>query len=494
MDGGDRSLRGGPASSPVRGEEGFVLLFVLFVIVVIIVITGQLSFSSSVDHQIATNTVQELQMEQLARAAILRGRAAILVDLDDDSKGDGGGGTDPMGGSAPDSGSAPDNAGGNQKNSGPHVDSLDETWASGMVTMTLGEEGGYHTRILISDEDSKLNLLLLLAEDEEYRKLWRDRFVRALDLMRDGLPQDLTSAEASDYLDRFTAWMQGDRANDELSLAPLATGDWKAAGSDRPTYAPLSLREFTLTGEVSEALLYGFPYGRDDERRWVPGLSQALTVWSNLEYKDQTTEQNEHDAANAKQDVEPPAGGAPKERPEAAGMNNGRLNVNTTPIWILKSLFPDSELATSAWDDYEEFRKKTLEEKKKARDSFDGDSNSTTSLNQDQPGPNDPIYPLKMVDDLRRFKGFSPESGMTPDTWNKLAELLSVESNVFTIAVAVGTTDLPRRYYVARSVVWRRGGGKDQPCIPIVEFEKLPLGAVDLDDFAKELDSWSGSK
>src|SRR5262249_722402 len=152
--------------------------------VVIIVVTGQLSFSSSVDRQIATNTIQEMQMEQLSRAAILRGRAALLVDLDDDSKGDGGS-TDPMGGGGLDSGSAPDNAGGKQKNSGPHVDSLDETWASGMVTMTLGEEGGYHTRIMISDEDSKLNLLLLLAEDEDYRKLWHDRFVRALDLMRD---------------------------------------------------------------------------------------------------------------------------------------------------------------------------------------------------------------------------------------------------------------------------------------------------------------------
>lgn len=475
-----------------------MLLFVLFAIIVIVVVTGQLSFSSSIDHQIATNTVQELQMEELARAGIQRGRAALLVDLDDDSKGDGSS-SDPMSGMGGDSGSgtgsAPDSGGsGKQKNNGPHVDSLDELWASEGVTMQLGQEGGFQTKILITDEDSKLNLLLLLAEDEDYRKLWHDRFVRALDLMRDGLPGDLTNGEASDYVDRFTAWMQGDRANDELAIAPIATGQWKATGSDRSNYAPLTLREFTLTGVVSDSLYYGFPYGKDEDRRWVPGFDQTLTVWSNVEYKDATTEQNEENAQNSNQDSQPPPGAAPPDRPEAAGMNNGRLNVNTTPIWILKSLFADSDLATSAWDDYENFRKKTVDDKKKERENFSGDSSTTNQQNQDQPGPTDPIYPLKTIDDLKRFKGFSNDGGITPDAWNKLAELLSVESNVFTITVLVGTTELPRRFYVGRSVVWRRGGGADQPCIPIVEFEKLPLSAVDLDAFSKELDSFSNSR
>lgn len=467
-----------------------MLLFVLFVVVVIIVVTGQLSFSSSVDRQVARNTVQELQMELLARAGIARGESALLVDLDDDSKGDGGGGNDPMGGGDLAGGSAPDNAGGKQKNQGPHVDSLDEGWASGQITMTLGEEGGYQTRITITDEDSKLNLLLLLTEDEEYRKLWRSRFERAIDYMRDGLPGDLSSSEADDYLDRFTNWMQGERSNDELALAPLASGDWKGI-SDRPGYAPFSLREFTLTGNVNDGLFYGFPYGKDDDRRWVPGLDQALTVWSNLDYKDVTTEENEK---KAQPDVAPDDGAKPKDRPEVAGMNNGRLNINTTPIWILKGLFPDSDIATSAWDDYEDFRKKALDEKKKERDDFNGDVTNTNFNKKDKqdPGPSDPIYPLKIVDDLRRFKGFAAEGGITPDVWTKLAELLSVESNVFTITVTVGTTELPRRFYVARSVVWRKGGGADQPCIPVVQFEKLPLCAVDLDEFAKELDNWSG--
>src|SRR6185295_14859899 len=126
------------------------------------------------------------------------------------------------------------------------------------------------TRIVITDEDSKLNLLLLVTEDEEYKKLWRERLERALDYMRDGKPDDLSNNDASDYLDRFTKWMEGDRGNDELSLAPVASGDWKTSG-DRPTYPPFTLRELVLTGQVKDALYYGFPNGEGDERKWVPG-------------------------------------------------------------------------------------------------------------------------------------------------------------------------------------------------------------------------------
>ena len=68
--------------------------------------------------------------------------------------------------------------------------------------------------------------------------------------------------------------------------------------------------------------------------------------------------------------------------------------------------------------------------------------------------------------------------------------LLTVESNVFTITALIGTSDNPRRYYAARSVVWRRGSG-DKANVPIVPFEKLRLSAVNLEEFAKELDQFS---
>lgn len=493
----DRAPRGVP-SRP--GEEGFVLLFVLLVIVVMIVVTAELSYSSRVDREIAQNTILELQMEELAHAAVRRGEVALLTDLDDDAKSsqdaaDGGtsGGASAGGaaggatGGATGGGAAGTMTGNDANGSGTHVDSLDEMWASGQISLALGSEGGFQTRIVISDEDSKLNLLLLLAEDDDYRKLWRDRFERALDYLRDGKPGDLGSSEANEYLDRFTKWMEGDRGNDELSnAAPLSSGQWKSAG-DKTTFAPFNLREFVMTGQISDSLYYGFPYGEGDERVWIPGLEQALTVWSNLEYVDPKTQDPNQDTQDSNTTT------APKERNEAPGVNNGRINVNTAPLFVLRSLFPDSDIPPSAWEDYDSFRQKTLDDKKKERESLAGDSNSTTTLDpkKQEPGADEPIYPLKTVDDLRRFKGFSTEGGISPDVWAKLSMLLTIESNVFTITALVGTTDVPHRYYAARSVVWRRGS-TDKATLPIVPFEKLSLAAVNLEDFAKDLDQFSG--
>jgi hypothetical protein len=485
-------------AAPRRGEEGFVLLFVLFVIVVMMVVTAELSYSSRVDREIAQNTILDLQMEELARAAVRRGEVALLTDLEDDGKNaeegaDGAAGGGGIGGGGTSGGTAGGAAGGStgggatgDGSSGGHVDSLDEMWASGQISLALGTDAGFQTRILVSDEDSKLNLLLLLAEDEEYRKLWRDRFERALDYLRDGKPGDLGSSEASDYVERFTKWMEGDRGNDEFSNPNLASGQWKSAG-DRTTWAPFTLRDFALTGQLSDSLYYGFPYGEGEERVWIPGIEQELTVWSNLEYVDRNSEDANKDAQDSNSTV------PPKERNEAPGVNNGRINVNTAPVYVLRALFPDSEIAPSAWEDYDTFRKKTLDEKKKERDSLTSDSNSTTTLDpkKNEPAPDEPIYPLKTVDDLRRFKGFSAESGISPDVWSKLSMLLTVESNVFTITALVGTSDVPHRYYAARSVVWRRGSG-DKANVPIVPFEKLALSAVNLEEFAKELDQFSG--
>jgi hypothetical protein len=485
--------------APRRGEEGVVLVFALFVILILLVIVPQFRFSASVEREIAFNEVEELQMESLARAAILRARSALLVDLDEDgsegealgadqgaSAGAGGAPADQGAGAAGAAAGGSAGAGGAGGGAaGAHVDSLDEVWANGEFTITLGEEAGFKTRIVVSDEDAKLNLLLLFSDDEEYRREWRPRFERCLDLMRDGEPDDLSISDASDLVDRIEKWMQGDRKSEELSTPPLAQGDWHKL-LHRAVHAPLSLAELCLAGGIPPRLLHGFGVEDGDERRWILGLSQTLTVWSNLEYVDPTP--------NAGQPPQnPDSGPENRARSEAPGVNNGRVNVNTAPLCVLKSLFSDDEVPYSSWDRYEEFRREQLEELKKQREELSGASDEEKS----DPNLDDEdvaAYPLKTLDDLRKVEGFSPDSSsLTPERWNKLASLLSVESNVFTITVMIGTHALPRRYYVARSVVWRREHGQDSRCLPIVPFEHVPLSAVDMGDFAKELEEWSES-
>ena len=493
------SARVPAARHPRRGSEsGVVLILALFVILILLVIVPQFRYSARVERELAFNDVQDLQMESLARAGLMRARAALLVDLTDDQSegedfgdtggpdtGGGGGGGATNGGSGAD-GSTGGAEGGGSQPTGLHVDSLDEVWANGEFALEIGEDSGFKTRIVISDEDSKLNLLLLFAEDENYRKEWRQRLERALDLMRDGEPDDLSLSDASDLLDRIEKWMQGDRHDEELSTAPLASGDWRNMVG-KPVHAPLSLSELCLAGGVKPTLLHGFGIGEDEQYKWIPGLEQTLTVWSNVEM----AEEKSPDDPNVQ---DPDVSNDKRARPEAQGVNNGRININTAPIWVLKSLFPDNEVPYASWDKFAEFRKEQLEELKRERTELANASDDEKERRKQDEAkePEQATYPFKTIDDLRKVEGFSPDSSsMTPERWNKLASYLSVESNVFRITVMVGSTEARRRYYVARSVVWRREEGDDSRCIPIVPFERVPTSASDMQEFVKELDSWA---
>lgn len=477
-----------------RRESGIVLVLAMFVILLLMIIVPQFCFSAYVERNLALNEATELQMECVARAAILRAQAGLLVDLEEDKSkeeegndplggggGEGDGSTGGAGGAAGAGGAGGANGAGS--GSANHNDSLDEPWAEGTLDFTLGELAELKTRIYITDEDAKLNLLLLAAEERDYRDEWRQRFERCIDLMRDGMREDLSVSDASELCDRIERWMRGERGNDQLSTPKLQSGDWQGV-AEQPTYAPLSVAELALAGGIKPQLLTGFLDGQDeddpDDQKWVPGLNQGFTAWSNLEFKDL-----------AAQEEKPEATGGPKQaRPEAQGVNNGRINVNTAPVWVLKSLFPDSEIPYSAWDEYEKFRTEQLEEIAKKREDakrgergFDGDP-------EDKKDATVAKYPFETIDDLRKVEGFTADSSsITPQRWDKLAMLLSVESNVFTITVVVATLRPPTRYYVARAVVWRRAQGGGEPrCIPVVNFERIPVTALDLRKFSKELE------
>ncbi len=493
----------GPLRRATRGarrrEGGIVLILAIFVITLLLVIVPQFAFSAFVERNLALNDVTDLQMEQVAHAAILRAQAGLLVDLEEDKSSEEGG-DDPLGGGGGGGGGATGGAGGTGGTGGTdgstggatdpgaggasasHTDSLDEPWAEGTLDFPLGELAELKTRIYISDEDAKLNLLLLAAEEREYRDEWRQRFERCLDLMRDGLPEDLSVADAAELCDKIERWMKGDRSGDLATAPKLQTGDWQGL-SGESTHAPLSLAELALTGGIAPRLLSGFLHGEPDdepeEQKWVPGLVQTFTPWSNLEWKDLVA-----------QEEKPEAAGGPKQaRPEAAGVNNGRINVNTAPIWVLKSLFPESEIPYEAWDEYEQFRREQLDEIKKKRDEARSGERKVGG-DEEERDKTAAKYPFKTIDDLRKVEGFTADSSsITPQEWDKLAMLLSVESNVFTITVVVATLRPPARYYVARAVVWRRAqGGGDPRCLPVVNFERIPVSSIDLRDFNRELE------
>ena len=462
-----------PGSSPLphrSAESGVVLALCLLVMLILAVVVSQLLFTATVDHQKAENQALELQMESLAMAAIIKSHATLALDMEDDTAQSA---TDEGTGSMP--GQAPDNGGPTVVG---HTDSLDENWHSSEVPFDLGFEAQLETWIKIVDEDSKMNVLCLLSEDEEFRLAWRDRLVRAIDVLRDGKPEDLNRGEAEEIIDRIEGWMKGDRPVDELDKAPLATGGWMNENLDE-YYPPLSLEELTMVGGLKPSLLYGFSTGEDDEEEWVPGLADILTVYSNLEMEepiDPNDPPAEEEDDNLSVD-------RPKVQP-AQGVNNGRINVNTSRIEVLRALFDRDIVSPIAWEDFDEYRTEVLEEQ---------DSEDSFFSSEFEPSETGPVYPLTSVKDLRRFEGFSEESLM-PEVWDEIEAALSVESNVFTITVVVATQEFPSRYYAARSVVWRRTNDSgDVAIVSVVPFSRISPASVDTSDLRKKLEEWQWS-
>lgn len=478
------------------GEAGVVLVLALLVMLLLMVVVSQLFYSSHVDNRLARNRALDLQMEKLATAALLKARAALIQDIEDDlasadaGAGAGAGGGLPGGGEAgqPVGAGTGGGAGGTGSTtappSGPHVDSLDEGWASGDVPFDLGEYAELKTRIYIEDEDGKFNFLLLATENEEYRREWRERFIRLLDIMRDGYEGDLTSSDAGDFLDRFETWMRGDRDGLDMPLAPLASGEVTMANNDA-FHAPLSLAELTLTGAVDERMMFGYADGEDDDRVWVPGLQQVFTVWSNLAFAAAPPDPN---SGPSRINPPPGQGGTGDGELQALGTSNGRINVNTASIVVLRALLPDNEIPVSAWEEYEEFRQEKLDELENEREDWyaDFDEDSADAASDDPDGPR---YPLETVEDLQKFPSFSEQNSfISTESFGKLRSLLTVESNVFTIHAVIATRREPFRYYCARSVVWRKVEGEKVTIVPIIPFERVPTASIDLHKMRKELE------
>ncbi len=499
---------------PLLGQRGTVLILAFLVMLILAVMVTQLFYSSSVDLRVAEHDKRNLQMELLARAGLRKAQVVLLLDLEDDSSSaedqEGGSGDEGGGGGLPTGGGSGDGTGDGAQESAT-VDALDEDWATGDIPFELGSDQRLRVKIHIEDEDRKFNLLLLGTREEEYRKEWRERMERAVDLMRDGKPRDFSSSEASDIVQRIEEWMKGER-NDtlELTVAPLASKEQRVDGST--FHPPLSLDELQLAGLKDRTLFTGFlePASRRDEedRSWVMGVRSIFTVSTNLEMEggsddkggtndgsgnDQEGEnKEEEDKKKEEEEDKKDDEKTDQEEEEAEGVNNGRINVNTAPLCVLKALLPESELPASAWDEYEEFRNEHLKEiLEKLKNPFDDDKDKDEE-DRRKDDPDEPIYPLESIEDLRRFEAFSEKNTfLQPDTWDKLSSILAVQSNVFTVTVAVGTTDEPHQYFIVRSLFWRRRTGDETKIIPLVHFKLLSPTEIDLQGFDKELAQWA---
>ncbi|MFG0320553.1 MAG: hypothetical protein ACF8XB_24995 [Planctomycetota bacterium JB042] len=494
-------------NAPSRRERGAAMLLAFLALLILVVVVGQLSVSANVDRSIALTSLQDVKYDYAARGAWHEACAMLIKDLKDeeteaDEEGTGteGEGTSQFEGSfggGSDLGEAQE---------GSATDSLADEWldpegaGGGGGGFGGGGGGDLDVRIRIVDEDRKMNLLCLAAKDDGFREEWKERFVRLLDTFREDSDFDLTNGEADDLVDRFEAWLQGDRDHDfptyaqsttEEADSKLAFGEARFVETEEDeVFFPLGLDELVAVDDMSEFLLHGFI----EDGRYVPGLMDVITVYSNVridpdaldeladaeeeddlgdspfdEGGDDEQEELEEAQENAAEDAE--------DEDRATETNQGRVNVNTAPMVVLRALLEQDKMPYTVLEKIDEFRREVLEDHldhqkgfgDSSPDDFGVDADQAEDL-EDQQEEKEEDFVFDNPDGVvERVEDWLHQTfSVGQNDQKEFGDLLSVKSHVFTIFVEIRKQESglgqsivagesyrpPDRVY--RGVVWRR--------------------------------------
>lgn len=519
--------------TPRPGQRGAALLLSLLVLLVLVAIVIQINVSTNTDARVARNDVGLTAMDLAIESAFLQSYEQLKADGEAGAA-SGAGGAGGAGGAATGAGAgAPAGGGAAAAGQGQQAatDSRRDEWAQ--VART--EINEIKLRILVQDEDSKINVLNLLNPDEKEAKAAFDRIARCLDMCRDGTLADIPERTAEEMTRGMLEFMR------QRNLAKLPRPKLLTDNEQDPDVGlPLGLRDFAVLPSFDDSLFRDF---RDADGRIVHSIGSFLTVWTSLSSPAaQTNSAGPAGSAGAASaatgagtgaagtgasgtggasagDV-PAGGGAPGGASGAAGGGAGAapgaaagiggagaaaqnqsspgwtVNVNTAPVAVLKSLFDDREVHMRVWDKVIEYR--NLEEEKK-----DGEKDDEKTPTLDEFG--DEVLERKIFDTLAELSEVDGFNDLDTEIQAKIKERLTTQSQVFSIfVVARRTTSADgdaalafsgargRRLAeeqgdalvrVARSVVWRRSVDDKVEIVPIVRFEWLDYIPFEVQDY-----------
>jgi type II secretory pathway component PulK len=472
-------------SAPQR--RGVALLMAFLVLMVVLAICAQLRLSTGSMQKSTTNETGMERMDLAIESSMLEVEDQLKTDADDAS-----GQSSPSGGAAGAAGAggpaaaAPGAAaaGGGQQQP---VDSHEDAWGKPQRT----EINQVELRVMVQDEDSKLNILGMLAEDETEAEKAYQRVVKVLDTCRQGTTEDIDSNDAERMANAMREHLR--KRSNSVSPRQKLLSD----SEDTPdTGLPLSLKEFV---SIEPFKPEHFREYRDDRGKWVHSIGSFLTVYTALRTGDSlippaagapATSGNAaggsnptsgapggNNAANQPGKSGQSGGGSPAGGNSAgnsaggqsggAGGNSGNggaganaaggqgnsggaakgsasgiaVNVNTAPPCVLKALVDEREVSSRFLDSVIEYR--NLEEKKKE------DEKSTTT---EEP---DPVYDeygrvviqRQVFDTLAELDQVAGVERLSGDGKAELLHLLTTQSQVFSIFVTariVGADDKSR--------------------------------------------------
>ncbi|RKY18569.1 MAG: hypothetical protein DRQ55_13055 [Planctomycetota bacterium] len=497
-----------------RSEQGSSILMAMLVFMVLLVVIYQVFFGSQVELDRAAQAVTARRMRWLADAARIQASSVLLVDLEDASAedeegggGDAGGGLGGLGGGGEGGGGATDVIG--------NTDSLLDEWMnSAALAPALGEGLTIHVEVI--DEDSKINLLGLWAEDEERREDWREVFERLLDKAFEGTSLDLSGFDAADLLDDLDNWVVGDRSDlfdrrDPPTLKRTDAQDTEASEVDTDIIEndevqfPMTLSELLLLEGLVPEQLEGFV--EDDV--FYPGLREYLTVWTHLELKRPPPENDEFSDSPMASAFDDEAGDEAAEEPAidtASTTNNGLINCNTAPLLVLRALAPE-DIPSAYLERVIEFRNRVREltdelaELGEEQDDFGQDANSQDpdqldegqeedELDEDDPAFyvfQEPSEIFSKVEDQWDLSVFTEDSEK-----DEFVGRLSVTSDVFTIKINI-FDPLSGRRGSYRCVVWRIADEEQPLIVPLMPLEEY-VDARRPEDFPEDFEQASDDR
>ena len=486
--------------SASSSRSGAALLLSLLLLLVLIAIVIQIDMTAKTDARVARNDIGLTTMDLAVESALLQ--------VEDQLKMDAGSGGDP---------SAPGGAG--EQDSA--TDSRQDEWARPQRTSI----NDIRLRILVQDEDSKINVLNMLNPDEKEAEAAFDRVVRCLDLCREGTRADIDARTAEEMARAMLESMQ-QRKTSKIPRAELLSDD--PAAED--VGLPRSLKEFSILAPFEDGHFRDF---RDEDGVIVHSIGSFLTVWSSLatvgEFRGTSggaggaaapggantgTGGNNANSPNGNQNPQGGNSGATGGASGGAGSSGGggsgstrletggyAVNVNTAPVAVLKALFDDRDLPPRFWDRLVEYR--NLEEEKSEEEEA---SAEPVEPPLDEFG--EEILERRIFDNLAELSEVEGFTDLPAEIQAKLNQLLTVESRVFSIFVIARRStaaegDMSDSFAsreemeaseqsgnsllrVVRCAVWRHERDDEQEIVPIVRWEVLDYVPYEVQDYPEE--------
>jgi type II secretory pathway pseudopilin PulG len=476
-----------------EAERGSALLLSILVLIVLAAIVFQLYITTNTDARVARNDVALVTMDQAIESTLLE----VYDRLVTDAEAAGEGGAEP-GFPQPDPGGGLGGApGGDGEESSAPTDSKEDSWGRPQRTKL----GDIELRVLVQDEDSKINLLGMLTEDEEQADEHFERVVRVLDLCREETREDIDRSDARRLAETIRTHLKNRRSS-TLPKPRLLSDD----ENDDDLGLPLTLKEFSVLEDFHDGLFRDF---RDERGTIVHSIGAFVTVWSSLTTNEELMAMRaEEDPTNAAPEPDPepdprpdptpdpdPTGAttpAPDEEEQAA-TGGVAVNLNTAPGAVLKSLMDDRDISWRFWDEVIEYR--NLEEES------EDEEDSEPVL--DEYG--EEIFQRQIFDSTEELEQVAGWDNLGPEERTALGQLIGTESQVFSIYItarrATGQTDSFGGYRGAlrdddkedmkgnalvrtvRSVIWRYNDGEAWKLVPIVRWEVLDYTPFEVQDY-----------